>query len=44
MMIILVEGNMYKYNLKFMNSIWGMYNRYAPQAFQKNYEAAQRLH
>jgi hypothetical protein len=21
-----------------MNSVWGLYNRYAPQAFQKNEE------
>ncbi|KAH7637051.1 hypothetical protein DERF_009323 [Dermatophagoides farinae] len=31
-------GEMYNYNLKFMNSVWGLYNRYAPQAFQKNLE------
>lgn len=34
-------GDMYKYNLKFMNSVWGLYNRYAPQAFQKNEEFTQ---
>ena len=26
------------YNDKLMNSIWGLYNRYAPHAFQKNNE------
>lgn len=27
-----------KYSYKFMNSIWGLYNRYAPPSFQKNSE------
>lgn len=27
-----------QYNSKLMNSIWGLYNRYAPPAFQKNNE------
>lgn len=27
-----------KYNGKLMNSIWGLYNQYAPPSFQKNYE------
>lgn len=27
-----------QYNSKLMNSIWGLYNRYAPSAFQKNVE------
>ncbi|KAI2798670.1 hypothetical protein RDWZM_000150 [Blomia tropicalis] len=31
-------GEIYNYNLKFMKSVWGMYNQYAPQAFQKNEE------
>ena len=30
----------HNYNSKFMNSVWGLYNRYAPQAFQKNEEVA----
>ncbi|XP_015791207.1 uncharacterized protein LOC107367949 isoform X1 [Tetranychus urticae] len=28
----------YHYNHKLMNSIWGLYNQYAPEAFQKNQE------
>jgi len=28
-----------KYNGKLMNSIWGMYNMYAPPSFQKNSES-----
>lgn len=28
----------HKYNSKLMNSIWGLYNQYAPPAFQKNLE------
>lgn len=28
----------HNYNFKFMKSIWGMYNQFAPQAFQKNEE------
>jgi len=28
-----------KYNDKLMNSIWGLYNQYAPPSFQKNYES-----
>ena len=27
-----------KYNDKLMNSIWGLYNQYAPPSFQKNSE------
>ncbi|XP_076338799.1 uncharacterized protein LOC143240365 [Tachypleus tridentatus] len=29
-----------KYNSKMMDSIWGLYNRYAPHAFQKNSEGS----
>ncbi|KAI1289269.1 hypothetical protein HDE_08642 [Halotydeus destructor] len=32
------ETNPHKYSSKMMNSIWGLYNRYAPEAFQKNQE------
>ncbi|KAF7494474.1 hypothetical protein SSS_05301 [Sarcoptes scabiei] len=35
--------DMYKHNLKFMNSVWGLYNRYAPQAFQKNEEHSEQI-
>jgi hypothetical protein len=31
-----------KYNGKLMNSIWGMYNMYAPPSFQKNNEGGCR--
>ncbi|XP_067145370.1 uncharacterized protein [Centruroides vittatus] len=30
----------HNYNSKLMNSIWGLYNRYAPDAFQKNSEGS----
>lgn len=30
----------HNYNSKLMNSIWGLYNRYAPHAFQKNSEGS----
>nr|XP_054929681.1 uncharacterized protein LOC126537099 isoform X3 [Dermacentor andersoni] len=33
-----VETTLPKYNPKLMNSIWGLYNRYAPHSFQKNCE------
>ncbi|CAM1306215.1 Uncharacterised protein g4279 [Pycnogonum litorale] len=29
-----------RYNVKFMKSVWGMYNRYGPHSFQKNAEPA----
>ncbi|XP_040076973.1 uncharacterized protein LOC8032119 isoform X1 [Ixodes scapularis] len=35
-----VETTLAKYNPKLMNSIWGLYNRYAPHSFQKNCEIA----
>ncbi|KPM11385.1 hypothetical protein QR98_0099560 [Sarcoptes scabiei] len=47
--VVVVNGNgnglldMYKHNLKFMNSVWGLYNRYAPQAFQKNEEHSEQI-
>ncbi|XP_077519638.1 uncharacterized protein LOC144129394 [Amblyomma americanum] len=33
-----VKTTLPKYNPKLMNSIWGLYNRYAPHSFQKNCE------
>lgn len=32
------DSDYHNYNSKYMNSVWGLYNRYAPQAFQKNLE------
>ncbi|XP_064482370.1 uncharacterized protein LOC135395090 [Ornithodoros turicata] len=32
------EATLPRYNPKLMNSIWGLYNRYAPHSFQKNCE------
>ncbi|CAG2117848.1 unnamed protein product [Medioppia subpectinata] len=32
------DRSQHNYNSKYMNSVWGLYNRYAPQAFQKNEE------
>jgi hypothetical protein len=32
-----------RYNSKLMNSIWGLYNQYAPHAFQKNQELSSLL-
>lgn len=37
-----VETSLAKYNPKLMNSIWGLYNRYAPHSFQKNCEINSR--
>ncbi len=37
-----LDFDYHNYNSKYMNSVWGLYNRYAPQAFQKNEELFQR--